>query len=258
VVDDTGAGCFPNDASSGGVDEIYDIATQKQVHVEIYDSTLPSGAAAGAQSRYDCFARRFNSQLATSSVPTFNYLILTNNHTAGTKAGSRTPQSMVADNDFALGTLVEALSKSPFWSSTAVMQTEDDTQVAGDHISALRDYVQVSSPWAQPGPNHQYGSMPSVLRTIEQVFGVRPISLFDRLAMPLHEAFLPSLSSRPNLSPYTAVKPLVPFNVNAPGAVGSALSATLDFSSYDKVDEQLLNAILYADARKQPLVLPRR
>jgi hypothetical protein len=99
--------------------------------------------------------------------------------------------------------------------------------------------------------------MPNILRTVEQVFGVKPISLFDRLAMPLHEAFLPSLSSRPNLAPYTAVRPLVPFNVNAPGAVGSALSATLDFSSYDRVDEQLLNAILYADARHRPLVLPK-
>jgi hypothetical protein len=165
---------------------------------------------------------------------------------------------MVADNDYALGLLVQALSSSPFWKSTAVLQTEDDTQVAGDHISALRDYLQVASPWAQPGPNHQYGSMPAVLRTIEQVFGVQPISLFDKLAMPMHEAFLPSLSSRPNLTPYVAVKPLVPFNINAPDAVGSALSATLDFSSYDRVDEQLLNAILYADARRTRLVLPRR
>jgi DNA-binding beta-propeller fold protein YncE len=196
-------------------------------------------------------------QTGRDIMPSFIYMSLPQNHTLATTLGNPTPQSMVADNDYALGLLVEALSKSPFWSSTAVIQTEDDTQVAGDHISALRDYVQVSSPWAQPGPNHQYGSMPSILRTIEQVFGVKPISLFDRLAMPLHEAFLPSLSSRPNLAPYTAVRPLVPFNVNAPGAVGSALSATLDFSSYDRVDEQLLNAILYADARHRPLVLPK-
>ena len=138
------------------------------------------------------------------------------------------------------------------------MQTEDDTQVAGDHVSALRDYLQVSSPWAQPGPNHQYGSMPAVLRTIEQVLGVQPISLFDRLAMPMHEAFVPSLSNKPNLTPFTAVKAMVPFNVNQPGAPGAKESALLDFSSYDRVDEQLLNAILYADARRVPLVWPPR
>jgi len=191
-------------------------------------------------------------------MPSFLYISLPQNHTLATTVGNPTPQSMVADNDYALGLLVDSLSHSPFWSSTAVLQTEDDTQVAGDHISALRDYLQVASPWARPGPNHQYGSMPALLRTIELVFGVRPISLFDRLAMPMHEAFLPSLSSRPNLSPYTAVKPAVPFDINQPGAVGAALSAQLDFSTYDRVDEQLLNAILYADGRHTPLVLPSR
>jgi hypothetical protein len=191
-------------------------------------------------------------------MPSFIYMSLPQNHTLATTLGNPTPQSMVADNDYAVGLLVDALSHSPFWSSTAVLQTEDDTQVAGDHVSALRDYLQVSSPWAQPGPNHQYGSMPSVLRTIEQVLGVKPISLFDRLAMPMHEAFLPSLTSRPNLTPYTAVKAMVPFDVNDPGAPGAKESALLDFSSYDRVNEQLLNAILYADARHVPLVWPAR
>jgi DNA-binding beta-propeller fold protein YncE len=191
-------------------------------------------------------------------MPSFLYISLPQNHTLATTVGNPTPQSMVADNDYALGLLVQSLSRSPFWSSTAVLQTEDDTQVAGDHVSALRDYLQVSSPWAKPGPNHQYGSMPAVLRTIELVLGVQPISLFDRLAMPMHEAFLTSLSTKPNLSPYTAVKANVPFDVNQPGAVGADLSALMDFSSYDKVDEQLLNAILYADARHTPLVLPSR
>ncbi len=158
---------------------------------------------------------------------------------------------MVADNDYAFGLLVDSLSHSPFWSSTAVMQTEDDTQIAGDHVSALRDYLTVASPWAKPGPNHQWGSMPSVLRTIEQVFGIAPISLFDRLAVPMHEAFLPTLASKPNLTPYTAVKALIPFNLNQPGAPGAELSATLDFSTYDRVDEQVLNKILYAAAGRR-------
>ncbi len=191
-------------------------------------------------------------------MPSFIYMSLPQNHTLATTVGNPTPQSMVADNDHALGLLVDALSHSPFWASTAVLQTEDDTQVAGDHISALRDYLQVASPWAKPGPNHQWGSMPAVLRTIEQVFGVTPISLFDRLAMPMHEAFLPTLSSRPDLRPFDVVPAQVPFDINQPDAVGAALSATLDFSTYDRVDEQLLNAILYADVRHQRLVLPPR
>ncbi|MFN2540376.1 MAG: bifunctional YncE family protein/alkaline phosphatase family protein [Mycobacteriales bacterium] len=191
-------------------------------------------------------------------MPSFIYMSLPQNHTLATTVGNPTPQSMVADNDYALGLLVQSLSRSPFWKSTAVIQTEDDTQVAGDHISALRDYLVVASPWARKGPNHQYGSMPAALRTIEQVFGVRPISLFDRLATPMHGAFVPSLRAKPDLRPYTAVKSSVPFSVNTASSPGAALSGTLDFSTYDRVDEQLLNAILYADARHTRVVLPSR
>jgi hypothetical protein len=132
------------------------------------------------------------------TMPSFIYMSLPDNHTMATNVGSPTPQSMVADNDYAIGLIVDALSKSPFWSSTAVVQTEDDTQVAGDHVSALRDYLLVASPWAQPGPVHQWGSMPALLRTFEQIFGVQPVSLFDKLAMPMHEAFLAKLSDKPN------------------------------------------------------------
>ena len=191
-------------------------------------------------------------QTGRDIMPSFIYMSLPQNHTLATTVGNPTPQSMVADNDYALGLLVDALSHSPFWASTAVMQTEDDTQVAGDHISALRDYLQVASPWAKPGPNHQWGSMPALLRTVEQIFGITPISLFDKLALPMHEAFLPTLA-KPNLAPYVAVKPQVPFDVNQPGAVGADLSSTLDFSTYDRVDEQLLNEILYAAIRHRPL-----
>jgi hypothetical protein len=95
--------------------------------------------------------------------------------------------------------------------------------------------------------------MPALLRTIEQIFAVKPISLFDKLATPMHEAFLSSLGSRPNLAPYTAVHPGIPYDINQPGATGAALSATLDFSTYDRVNEELLNEILYAAIRHRPL-----
>src|SRR5207302_2462940 len=124
-------------------------------------------------------------------MPNFIYMSLPVNHTLGTNLGSPTPASMVADNDNAIGLIVQALSKSPFWSSTAVMITQDDTQAAGDHVSALRDQLLVVSPWAKAGASHQWGSMPSLLRTIEQLFKVAPVSLNDRLAMPQHAAFLP-------------------------------------------------------------------
>ena len=189
-------------------------------------------------------------------MPNFMYMSLPVNHTLGTNLGSPTPASMVADNDYALGLIVEALSKSPFWESTVIMQTEDDTQAAGDHVSPLRDYLQVIGPWAKPGPNHQWGSMGSILRTIETIFGVPPFSLYDKLALPQHGAFRRSLSERPDLAPYVATKPLVPFALNQPGAPGQAASMAMDWSTFDLIDEPTLNSILYAVARGTPLQLP--
>ncbi len=182
-------------------------------------------------------------------MPSFIYMTLPVNHTFGANLGSPTPQSMVADNDFAIGMIVEALSHSPFWESTAVFVTEDDTQVSADHVSSLRDYLQVISPWARPGPNHQWGSMPSLLRTIETIFGVEPITLNDRVAIPQHGAFVRRLADGPNLEPYEAVRPLIPFALNEPGLPGQALSMAMDFSTYDRIDEATLNAILYAIQR---------
>jgi hypothetical protein len=185
-------------------------------------------------------------------MPNFIYMSLPVNHTLGTNLGSSTPASMVADNDYAIGRIVEALSKSPFWSSTAVVQTEDDTQLAGDHVSSLRDYLEVSSPWASTGPEHQLGSMPALLRTIEQIFGVPPINLYDRLAMPMHEAFKASLSDTPNMTPFTAVKPLIPFAINEVGAPDQALSQAQTWMPIDRVPMDILNAIEYAAQGKVP------
>jgi DNA-binding beta-propeller fold protein YncE len=232
--------------------------------------SAPNGPAPDDDSTFgDCGGRKmpaaFNlahwTKVAKSTgrdiMPSFIYMTLPVNHTLGTNLGSPTPASMVADNDHAFGLIVDALSKSPFWSSTVVIQTEDDTQAAGDHISPLRDYLQVVGPWAQPGPNHQWGSMPSLLRTIEQIFEVKPITLFDRLAYPQHAAFRTSLEDKPDLRPYTAVRPLVPFAVNGPGAPGQEASMAMDWSTYDRIDMHILNAILYADARGKPYHPPR-
>jgi DNA-binding beta-propeller fold protein YncE len=189
-------------------------------------------------------------------MPNFIYMSLPVNHTLGTNLGSPTPASMVADNDYALGRIIDALSKSPFWKSTVVMQTEDDTQAAGDHISPLRDYLQVVGPWARPGANHQWGSMGSLLRTIELIFGVAPININDKLSMPQHGAFRTKLSETPDTGPFDAVRPIVPFALNQMGAPGQEASMAMDWSTYDLIDEATLNAIQYAVARGTQVQLP--
>ena len=192
------------------------------------------------------------------TMPSFIYMSLPVNHTLGTNLGNPTPASMVADNDHAIGQIIDGLSHSKFWESTVVMQTEDDTQAAGDHVSPLRDYLQVSGPWAKPGANHQWGSMPSLLRTIEQIFNVEPISLYDKLAYPQHGAFRASLGDKPDTSPYTVINPVVPYAVNQIGAPGQAESMAMDWNGVDHIDMGVLNAILYADARGAPYSAPAR
>jgi DNA-binding beta-propeller fold protein YncE len=228
--------------------------------------TFPDNEGPGGVTFRDCEARSllpqfnlkhwqdvYNASGGTKDVmPNFIYMSLPVNHTLGTNLGSPTPASMVADNDYAVGRIVEALSKSPFWKNTVVMQTEDDTQAAGDHVSSLRDYLSVASPWAAPGPQHQLGSMPALLRTIETIFGVQPVSIYDKLAMPMHEAFLPELSDPPDLAPFTAVKPLVPFAINQPGAPMQQLSMAQNWTTYDKVPMDILNAIQYLAQGKTP------
>ena len=194
-------------------------------------------------------------------MPNFIYMSLPDNHTLGTNLGSPTPQSMVADNDYAIGTIVQALSQSPFWSSTAVIIEQDDTQATGDHVNPLRDTLQVISPWAATTPDHQRASMGSVLRTIETLFGVTPVGVNDGLAAPLHGAFVAKLSdahtlcnASATLQPdgqyakpcYTAVRPAVPFALNQPGAPGQAASMAMDWSQVDRIDMATLNAIWWA------------
>jgi hypothetical protein len=224
--------------------------------------TAPAGVPVlGTPTLNDCGGRKLPPQFhlahwtevqkATGKdvMPSFIYMSLPVNHTMGANLGSPTPQSMVADNDVAIGMIVDALSHSPFWGSTAVFVTEDDTQIAADHVSSLRDYLQVISPWAQPGPNHQWGSMGSLLRTIETIFHIEPFSLYDRLALPQHGAFRAKLSDGPDLRPYDLVPTAIPFAVNQPGLPGQLLSEAMDFSTYDRIDEGTLNLILYALGR---------
>ena len=226
--------------------------------------TFPNNEAPGGVTARDCEKRtlpgQFNLQHWTDVfnatgkdvMPNFMYMSLPVNHTLGTNLGSPTPASMVADNDYAVGRIVEALSKSPFWKSTVVMQTEDDTQAAGDHVNSLRDYLAVSSPWAQTGPNKQWGSMPALLRTIEQIFKVQPVSIYDKLAVPMHDAFKAKLSDTPDTGPFTADKPLIPFAINQPGAPLQELSMAQNWKTYDQVPMDVLNAIQYLAQGKTP------
>jgi hypothetical protein len=228
--------CYPNDAYSGGVN----LLTQQ----EVYDSSLPTGVLPPAESRFDCFRTKFTTQLATGTVPTFNYLTLGNDHTAGTAPGRRTPNAFIADNDYALGQVVDLISHSPIWGSSLIMVIEDDSQDGADHVDAHRIPALVISPFAKRGAvvHNRYDFL-SFIRTLELTTGMKPLNLFDALAVPMYDAFD---SQAGNSDAYDAIKPNVSLTEkNTSATPNSGFSARLPLATPDRVPQRYLDKILW-------------
>ena len=230
-----GGQCYPNDA-----DIEHNAITQNPT----YDATPPAGAPANAESRFDCFRQRFEGQLATGTVPAFNYLVLPNDHTVGTTPGKRTPQAMVADNDYGLGQIVDEISHSSIWKSSAIFVVEDDSQDGADHVDAHRIPALVISPYARADAvvSHRY-DFASVIRSMELILGMEPLGLFDATGVPMYDAFT---TTPTNDAPYDALVPKQDRNVlNTASSPDAALSASLDFAQLDQVPQRQLDAILW-------------
>ncbi len=176
-----------------------------------FDLACPSNADTFAPRRSDCgtprfdeWKREFDQYVRNGNLPTVELVRLPNDHTAGTRTGYPTPRAYVADNDLALGRLVDAVSHSPYWQNTAIFVTEDDAQNGPDHVDAHRTTSQVISPYTQTGAvDSTFYSTASMLRTIEDLVGIRPLTQFDAFATPMSAAF----SSHPNDRTYQAVRP---------------------------------------------------
>ena len=187
-------------------------------------------------------------------LPELMIMALPNNHTAGIRPGSPTPRAMVADNDVALGQIVEALTKSRFWESTVILVTEDDSQGGWDHLSAYRTVGMVISPYSRlKKTNSTYYDQPSMVRTIEQILGLPPMNIQDAIANPMTDCF----GTEPDLTPYTHVKNNIPLNeMNKPlsSLSGKALhfakkSMLPEFDGIDSGNDDLLNRILWFAAK---------
>ena len=230
-------GTYPNDLSIGSTGTA-------PTPGEIFSCSLPAGAPSGSYSCMDSFGARFESQLATGTVPTFNYLTMTSDHTRGTQTGFPTPSAMVADGDLALGQLVDMISHSKIWSSSVIFVVEDDSQDGADHVNAHRIPVAVISPYARQGAIiHRRYDLLSVVRSMELIMGMKALSLNDALATPMYAAF----TSEPlNSAPVD----VIPANVdllkrNTQAAPWAALSNRLPLGELDAVPQWQLDAILW-------------
>ncbi|MBI1189134.1 MAG: beta-propeller fold lactonase family protein [Tepidisphaera sp.] len=187
-------------------------------------------------------------------MPRFMIVRLPNDHTAGTGRGSLTPTAMVAENDLAVGMVIEALGKSMFWKDSAVFIVEDDAQNGSDHVDAHRSNALVISPYTKRHyVDSSLYSTSSFLRTMELILGLRPMSQFDAAALPLYASF----TATPDLTPYVALQPRVDIHArNAMGAWGQDESEAMDFSAEDRIDDLALNDIIWHSVRGADSAMP--
>jgi DNA-binding beta-propeller fold protein YncE len=213
-------------------------------NVDVYDSSVPAGAPLTSHSRFACFKQRFQTQLLTNSVPSFNYLVLPLDHTQGVAPGKRTPDADVADNDWGLGQVVQAISHSKIWGSSLILVMEDDSQDGADHVDAHRIPALVISPYTEKGAvvHDRYDQL-SFLRTAEKIIGMKPLNLAEHLAVPLYDAMTPQPR---NAAPYTAIKPNVSVTATNPNTPANLrASRGLPLNSLDQVPQRKLDAILW-------------
>jgi YVTN family beta-propeller protein len=189
----------------------------------------------------------------TGDMPRLQIVRLGNDHTHGSTAGQPKPATYVADNDLALGQLVDRVSHSKFWPQTAIFVVEDDAQNGPDHVDAHRTVALVISPYTRRAAvDSSLYSTCSMLRTMELILGLPPMSQFDAAARPMYNAFQPT----PDLTPYETEKVRVDWNQRNEKTAWGAQIQHLNFAKEDAVDDHLLNEMVWRSVRGNDSVMP--
>ena len=215
-------------------------------HYPAFNLTIPD------QYRVDYWLPVFNQQLAAGQVPNLTILWLPNDHTNGTNKGFPYPINYQADNDLALGRIVEAISHSKVWGQSAIFVEEDDAQNGVDHVDGHRQPVYVISPYAAApqGPDqgkviHTTYTAENINRTIENILGMQPLTQFDLVASPMFDAF----QDTPDLTPYVHLPAPIPLD-QGPGLAGTKTGALspLQKAWLEATHEVMKDKITKADA----------
>ena len=195
------------------------------------------------------------------NFPNFIIMLLPNDHTSGTKPGLPTPRAAVADNDLALGRIVEAISHSKFWSETCIFVTEDDPQAGLDHVDGHRTVGLVISPYTKRKQviSTNYSQI-NMFRTIENILGIPPMNQFDLAAEPMLDCF----TNKADFTPYTALInniPLDELNPELTSLTGDALywaqkSIEQNLDELDQIDEYTFNRIIWHSVKGYDIPYP--
>ena len=202
------------------------------------------------QYRADVFINELRDWESKGSMPDFSIMLLPNDHTVGVRANWPTPRAAVADNDLALGRIVEAISKSKYWKDTLIIVAQDDSQNGTDHVDGHRSIAFCISAYSKAGTNSTMFNHATIAATIGRVLGLQPMTRFDRTAKPMANCF----ENSPVQGPYTVVKNNIPLDELTPPA--KSLSAQLrefalacekmDWSEVDTQDQTILNQAIWA------------
>jgi hypothetical protein len=205
------------------------------------------------QHRADVWIAELQQFAQSGTMPALEIIRLPNDHTSGAMAGRPSPRAAFADNDLALGRMIEALSKSPFWKNTVVFVLEDDAQNGADHVDSHRSPMFVISAYSRPGVVHRFANTTDVLRTIEEILGLQSMSQYDYFGRPLRDIWADS----PDLRPYSALTPAQSLDeMNARGTGDAKESEKLDLSTEDAADEALFNRILWRTIKGRDVPYP--
>jgi YVTN family beta-propeller protein len=181
------------------------------------------------QYRVDVWEQDFAQELKAGDIPNLTIMWLPDDHTGGTPS----PTAEVADNDLAVGRVVDEISHSSVWKSSAIFTLEDDSQAGDDHVDGHRAPLLVASPYAKRGViNDTYYSQINVVKTIEQILGAQPMNQMDRAAVPMYDAF----TNTPDDAPYTAVPNQIPLTLGVPGMSGATTAAANTIAKTDAAD----------------------
>jgi YVTN family beta-propeller protein len=200
------------------------------------------------------YEKNFDSENPDKRLPNFTVMSMPEDHTRGTAPGSFTPQAMVANNDYAIGQLVDAVSHSRYWPNTAIFIIEDDGQDGPDHVDARRTIGLVISPYVKRGiVDSTLYSTSSMVRSMELLLGLPPMSQFDAAAMPMYASF----GTEAKVTAFDVIAPRIDVNAkNKKGDYGSEESSRMDFSDVDRAPMHQLNNIIWKSVKGADSPMP--
>jgi hypothetical protein len=216
--------------------------TQHDLGADINTDYPPMDLTAPDQKRADVWIAELQRFVRDGNMPQFELMWLPMDHLAAGRPGKCTPRACMADNDLALGRVVQALSHSLYWKDTVIFVLEDDAQAGPDHVDSHRSPFFAISAYNRPGTVHRFANTTDVIAAIEDILGMGRLSKFDYFSRSLADIFAPT----PDLAPYDPITPRQDLNErNPPKTAAASLSEELDLSGPDRADDQRYNQILW-------------